>query len=227
MTPTAHRLSLLTVLAAGAALLTAAPLDAQLKVGPHLSGADGYLTTGLALVAEGDIDELGFRPAPEHDMPPPPGLERMSVGEALEGHLVGWIGGEAMGRVSGARVHGFILQEGRVRQSCCQGETLDLGEGGERYTEEEEMMQAIPARELLSEEMMRSEFAGQRVRGYEISNKAVPLARVLEQPEYFATNAIFDSPREMRMGNVLMLILAPEDREVLERAEGAVMLVMF
>lgn len=33
--------------------------------------------------------------------------------------------------------------------------------------------------------------------------------------------------REMRMGNVLALILAPEDRELMERSEGTVMLVMF
>ena len=209
-----RRISLLTILTACAVVLAAAPLDAQ------------SLYTGLALTAEGDIDELGFRPVPDHEMPPPPGLERMSVAEALEGHLVGWIGGEAMGRVSGARVHGFILQDGRVRQSCCQGQTLDVG-GGERYMEEEEEMQAIPARELLSEETMRSEFAELPVRGYELSSRPLPITRFMEAPGRFIINGVFDSPREMRMGNVLALVLVPEDREVLERSEGTVMLVMF
>ena len=209
-----RRISLLTVIAAGALALAAAPLGAQ------------SLYTGVALAAEGDIDELGFRPVPEHDMPPPPGLEEMSIGEALEVHLVGWIGGEAMGRASGARVHGFILQEGRVRQSCCQGQTLDVGEGGERYIEEEEV-QMIPARELLSEETMRSEFAEQRVRGYVLSSRPLPITRFMEAPGRFIINGVFDSPREMRMGNVLALVLVPEDREVLEHSEGTVMLVMF
>lgn len=219
MLPTARRFSLLAILAAGAVLLAATPLDAQYR-------ADGSLYTGLALTAEGDIDEVGFRPAPDHDMPPPPGLERMSVGQALSEHLVGWIGGEAMGRVSGARVHGFILRDGRVRQACCQGQTLDVG-GGERYMEEEEEMQMIPARELLSEEVMRSEFAEQRVRGYDVSTRPLPITRFMEEPGRFIVNGIFDSPRELRMGNVLALILAPEDRELMERSEGTVMLVMF
>ncbi|MFW6088895.1 MAG: hypothetical protein ACODAB_04015 [Gemmatimonadota bacterium] len=104
------------------------------------------LQTGLVLAGSG-VDEPSARPTP--DVSPPPRLERMSVGDALQGHLVGWMEGEELGVVTGARV-----------------------------------------------------------RGYDVSNRPVPLGRVLERPESFVVNGVFPSPREGRLENALFLVLA-------------------
>ncbi|MFW6089261.1 MAG: hypothetical protein ACODAB_05875 [Gemmatimonadota bacterium] len=189
------------------------------------------LHTGLALDGSG-VDEISLPSTRDHDVPPPPRLERMSVGKALQEHLVGWMRGEALGVVTGARVHAIHLNRGRFVRRFDPGPAFPLEPAvrteSEKYAaEEEEEVQMIPARRYLPEGLMRGDVGDQRVRGYDLSSRPVPLGRVLERPESFVTNGVFPSPREDRLGNALLLVLTPADRKLSSRSEGTVMLVMF
>lgn len=203
-------------IATGAVLLLGSPegVAAQVK-GGDIYGAH----VGVALTDAGGGDVM-YRGIPDHDLPPPPGLERMSVTEAL-GYLAAWATGDAAGGGADLQMYAFRTREGRVLESYGAGSRFMV-------EEEEEMLQTIPARRFMPDRMWESGVGDRRVRGYDLAQRTIPAAMAVGSPERVVqTDEIFDTSRKERLGDVLYVVAAPADRELRDDTGSTVMLVMF
>lgn len=189
---------------------------ASLGVTSHLSAQS--FTVGAALVGD-DVDPSMLRGAPEHDMPPPPGLERMSVSQALQEHGVSWVTGDVPSEGGDVGVHVFHLNRGKV--------VGEYGGGQPYYAEEEEEMQMVPLRRFMPRAVQTGGFSDARVEGYALAQRKVATADALTQPDRLIAEGVFDISREQSLGDLILVLAAPTDREMMRRAEAVAFLVMF
>lgn len=209
-----------------------------------LSGADAAsaqsLYTGAALVDGEGIDEVGFTNPPIHDLPPPPGLERMSVSQALDEHLLVWAAGDLPREGIELQVHAFRLEGGRVAQRYRPGSgfTIEASIAPEGDVDEVGFTNPpkhdIPLPPELTR-MMDSKMLDMRVGAYALANEPVSVRDALDGPERFVQTGGFSAEyvqtggfsAEKFKGDMLYFVVAPVDREQRNRARGTVMLVMF
>lgn len=200
-------------------LLTACLISAVASMAVTSQLSAQSFTIGAALVGD-DVDPSMLRGLPEHDMPPPPGLERMSVSQALQEYAVSWVTGDVPSEGGGVSVHVFHLNRGKV-----------VGEygGAEPYymEEEEEPLQMVPLRRFMPRAVQTGGFSDAPVEGYAMAQRKVAAADALTQPDRLISEGIFEISREQRLGNLILVLAAPSDREMMHRAEAVAFLVMF